>query len=133
MENKYTPLRILVIDDDKYVRQLLRQLLGQLGFKHIYDAENGEDGFRQVVRTRPHLILCDIHMKPVNGFEFLKVVRHSELSPQPNVPVIFLTGDRMETTVMQARDEQIAGYVTKPVSVAALQRNIDNAIQGSLR
>ena len=51
----------------------------------------------------------------------------------PNVPVIFLTGDRMESTVMQAKDENIAGYITKPVSIAVLQRTIDNAIQGAFR
>lgn len=62
-------IRILVIEDEPYVRRIIMQILNRLKIEKIYEAEEGGEGFKQALRLKPDLILCDIHMEPVNSMK----------------------------------------------------------------
>ncbi|GHD63008.1 response regulator [Thalassobaculum fulvum] len=127
-QHAYENLRILVLEDEWYIRQIICRLLRQIGFQLIDEAENGVDGFREILRVRPHLILCDIHMEPVDGITFLRKLRalgHEQLS---QVPVIFLTSDKQRETVLAAKELRVDGYLAKPVSLATLKDRIDHVL-----
>ncbi|MRG71875.1 response regulator [Alphaproteobacteria bacterium HT1-32] len=120
--------RVLVIDDEGYIRRLICKSLRQLDILNIYEAEEGQYGLQQVVRVRPHLVLCDIHMEPVDGLTFLRKLRAAKLESIRNTPVVFLTGDSHIDTVVKARDLEPNGYMVKPVSVTDLRQRIQSVL-----
>lgn len=124
----YENLRALVLEDEAYIRQIILRLLRQIGFRLINEAANGADGFREILRVRPDVILCDIHMEPVDGIAFLRRLRTLDFEPLATVPVIFLTSDKQHDTVMAAKELRVDGYLAKPVSVKTLKERIDHVL-----
>ena len=105
-----TPTTILIVDDDESMRDLLRLHLGGAG----YDVQVAEDAIAagyQVVKRPPDLIICDIHMPHLDGFEFIEALKAD--STVPDIPVIFLTS--IEEGDYRGKSFGIAGYITKPV------------------
>lgn len=128
-EERYELLRVLVLEDETHIRQIICRLLRQIGFRLIDEASNGADGFKELLRVRPRVILCDIHMEPIDGITFLKRLRalgHPELS---RIPVIFLTADTQRDTVVAAKDLRVDGYLAKPVSLKSLKDRIDHVLK----
>ncbi|MEQ8709679.1 MAG: response regulator [Rhodospirillales bacterium] len=121
-------LRVLVVEDEGYIRRLICKSLRQLDILNVYEAEEGQYGLQQVVRVRPHLVLCDIHMEPVNGLTFLRKLRAAKLDSIRNTPVIFLTADGHIDTVVKARELEPNGYMVKPVSVTDLRQRIQSVM-----
>lgn len=129
--SQYEPIRVLVLEDEVHIRQIICRLLRQIGFRLITEAGNGADGFKELLRVRPQVILCDIHMEPIDGITFLKKLRalgHPELS---RTPVIFLTADTNRDTVVAAKDLRVDGYLAKPVSQKSLRDRIDHVLKPS--
>lgn len=125
-ERSYENLRVLVLEDEAFIRRIICRLLRQIGFRLIDEAENGIDGLREVMRVRPNLILCDIHMEPMDGITFLRKLRGLGSGPLTQVPVIFLTADKQRDTVVSAKELQVDGYLAKPVSLKTLKDRIDH-------
>lgn len=73
--NPYENIRILVLEDEAHIRQIICRLLRQIGFRMIHDVANGADGFKELLRVSPQVILCDIHMEPIDGLSFLRKLR----------------------------------------------------------
>jgi len=73
-------------------------------------------------------VLCDIHMKPVNGLQFLKSLREAKIPAIAKTPVVFLTSDSQTDTVLLAKEQLVDGYLVKPVSLAQLKRKIDSVL-----
>jgi len=129
MAIEYDKIRILVIEDEDYTRKIICGLLRQLGFRLIDEAADGEAGFKEMVRTRPVLVLCDVHMQPLDGLGFLAKLRGMSTATFGAMPVIFLTADKQQETVLTAKKLQVDGYLVKPVSLTALKQRIDLVLQ----
>jgi len=102
--------RILVVDDDESMRELLRMHLAAAG----YDVSTAPDAISagyQVLKKPPDLILSDISMPHMDGFEFVAALKAD--STLPNIPVIFLTS--VEDGEGRGKDLGAVGYLTKPV------------------
>jgi len=93
---RFNVLNILLVDDSKSMRSLIRVILQAWGITNIYEAENAETAFNRLKEFAIDVILVDIMMKPMNGIEFTKQVRNSEDSADPFVPIIedILKSDR---------------------------------------
>lgn len=124
----YERLRVLIIEDEAFTRDIIKKLLVQIGIRSIKEANEGGIGMTALLVSRPHIVLCDIHMKPTNGMDFLKNVRASKLDWVRQTKVIFLTGDSKADTVMFAKEHQIDGYLVKPVSLIQVKSRIDNIV-----
>jgi two-component system, chemotaxis family, chemotaxis protein CheY len=102
--------RILIIDDDESMRELLRLHLSSAG----YDVEVAEDAIAagyMVLKKPPDLIISDVDMPHLDGFQFIEALRADKTLPE--IPVIFLTS--MEEGDQRGRSLGVAGYITKPV------------------
>ena len=132
MAMEYEKIRILVVEDESYTRQIICGLLRQLGFRLIDEAADGEAGFKELVRTRPVLVLCDVHMQPLDGLGFLAKLRGMSNATFGALPVIFLTADKQQETVLTAKKLQVDGYLVKPVSLTTLKQRIDLVLQKKL-
>ena len=125
----YDQLTVLVVEDEAHTRGLIKALLRQIGVRSIVEAANGKEGLNEVLRTRPHIVLCDVHMEPIDGLTFLKTLRAVKIEALRTTPVIFLTADAQKDTVMFAREHKVDGYMVKPVSLADLKAHIDRVMK----
>ena len=121
----YAKIKVLIIEDEVHTRSIIRSQLLNLGVRAISEAADGKSGMIQVVKSRPHIIFCDVHMEPVGGLEFLKSLRGLNVGGLNELPVIFLTADAQSDTVLFAKEHAVNGYLVKPVSVAQLKSHID--------
>lgn len=122
---KYDKIRILIVEDESYTRQMITGMLRQIGFQYINEAPEGGQGFKEVVRLRPQAVLCDVHMEPVDGLAFLSKLRGFANDAIAATPVIFLTADKQQETVLSAKHLKVDGYLVKPVAVALLKQRLD--------
>ncbi|MBP2226850.1 two-component system chemotaxis response regulator CheY [Azospirillum agricola] len=126
----YARYHILVIEDQPFVRRTIVQIMAQIGFQGVAEADNGESGMQECIRTNPDLIVCDIDMKPVSGLQFLERLRTSAEAANPRAPVVFLTNHTESEIVKQAMALGVNGFVVKPPSFAALKERVDRLLGG---
>jgi len=118
--------RILLIEDENALRQDIAEILTFEGY-NVSQAENGKVGFRLALETSPDLILCDIMMPEMDGFEVLAAVREN-LSTRLT-PFIMLTALADRENFRSVMEQGADDYIAKPVGIAELL----NAIQGQFR
>src|SRR3970282_1709477 len=117
--------RILIVDDDPTIRDLSRMHLANAG----YEVEVAQDAMvagRMVLRSPPDLIIVDVNMPHMDGFEFVAALRADKSLPQ--IPVIFLTSE--EEGGYRGKDLGAAGYITKPVRAARLRARVAQCVSG---
>jgi CheY-like chemotaxis protein len=101
---------ILIVDDDESIRELLRLHLSNAGYS-VNVAEDGIAAGYLVLRSPPDLIISDVNMPHMDGFEFIAALRADK--SLPSIPVIFLTS--MEEGDHRGKELGAVGYLTKPV------------------
>ena len=129
-ENAFASLDILVVDDEPFIRRLIARMLFELGAKHIVEAEDGADGLAKLHQSRKgfSIIICDLEMPIMDGFEFVRMMRTDKKNPNTGVPVLILTGHSHEEYLYKSVKLGIHGFVGKPVSKAILEERILSAI-----
>ena len=121
-------IHVLVVDDNKQMRFLVRCLLRAGGINKVTEAETGAQAF-EVMRARPvDLIIVDWKMAPVDGLAFTNMVRRNGNSPNPYVPILMLTAHTEISRVAAARDAGVSGFVKKPISARLLFDRISNVL-----
>ena len=126
----YGQFSILVIEDQPFVRRTIMQILSQIGFRSIAEADNGETGMQECIRSTPDVIVCDIDMKPVSGLQFLAELRASAEVRNRRTPVVFLTNHTESEIVKKAMALGGNGFVVKPPSFGALKERVDRLLAG---
>ena len=109
--------RLLCIEDDPDTCELLVEVLTTEGFT-VSTVASGEAGL-SALETRPDLVLCDIDLPDVSGFDILSKIRARDLLPA-GVPFIFLTAFSQRSHQLQARQLGCDDYVTKPIDFELL-------------
>lgn len=110
-------ISVLVVDDSRQMRVLLRDILKTLGISTIFEVADGSAAIAMIKMQNVDIIIIDQHMKPVSGIEFLHWLRQSEESPNPYTPVVMITGDSTRAITQAARDAGVSAFVAKPMSV----------------
>ena len=110
--------KILVVDDDEAVRNLVQRILEEAGYD-VVTASNGQQALEKVSQPGLSLILLDIIMPGLDGFEVLERIRQYE-----NIPVIMLSGIREVTTKIDTLTLGADDYIAKPFSKAVLLARI---------
>ena len=121
-------ISVLVIDDQRAMRSIVRQLLAQVGIHDIQEAPNGEEAMEllnQPGNEDPDIIICDLHMDKMDGMEFCNQIRRDK---EHVIPVIILTGDSDKLLHEVARQVGAIEVLTKPISAPQLQEHIQTAI-----
>lgn len=125
------PKSILLVDDDPAIRKILSQSLEMEGFL-IHQASNGEEALEAIQSNLPDLMILDVMMPRMNGFEVLKSVRASPKTV--DLPVVMLTARSSQEDVWEGWREGVDYYMTKPFDIDELlrfvERIFDDAEQG---
>ncbi len=118
--------RVLVVDDDPATRSLLEALLQQDGLETAL-AESGEQALEAVREFRPHLVLLDLMMPGMTGFE---VVRRLKMAADTRtIPIILVTALEDRTSRLQALQEGAEEYLTKPIDQTDLRMRVRNLLK----
>lgn len=116
---------ILVVEDDQEIQELIKQFLMTQQYKVIV-ASDGLEAMKQFNKQSFDLILLDVMMPNLNGFEVAKMIRS-----QSNIPIIMLTALEEEQDQMKGFDLGIDDYITKPFSFHVLMRRVEAVLRRS--
>ncbi|MEZ5995551.1 MAG: response regulator [Hyphomonadaceae bacterium] len=119
-------VRLLVVDDQESMRLLICSALRALGYTQVLTAVNGAEALKIVRGRLIDLVLLDVEMPVLNGFETLKAMR--EEAELAKVPVIMVTARADASFVRAIMPMQVSGYLVKPVTGAALKACIDRVL-----
>lgn len=120
---------LLVIDDNRDIQQLIRQLLGT--DYNIITAGNGKDGVRMAAKYTPDLVVCDVMMPVMDGLECCRRIK-SEVSTS-HIPVLMLTACSMDEQRIQGYDSGADGYLSKPFNADVLRSRCASLIANRKR
>ena len=118
--SKVQAASVLVIDDNPFMRTLIRGILSHIGVKAIHDAADGITGLELVRTLAPTLVLVDWEMPMLTGAEFVRTVRSPATFPLPDVPIIMVTGHGERWRVLQALQLGVNEFLVKPVSANSM-------------
>ena len=114
---------ILVVDDKSNVRTLVREYLTEAGF-HVVTAENGQNALYAARQEKPDLILLDIMMPEMDGFEFIRAYRK-----ESDTPIILLTAKMEESDKVIGLELGADDYITKPFGMRELVARIQRVLR----
>jgi CheY-like chemotaxis protein len=109
--------KVLVIEDEELLRETILNILKTREFIAV-GAEDGRRGLNLVKEFAPDLILCDIRMPELDGYEVLRALRQDPLTAM--VPLIFLTAETIQNVERQGQRLGANGYLPKPFTTAEL-------------
>ena len=113
-------LSLLLVDDNPFMRNLVRSLLLNIGVKTIYEAGDGINALEIIRSVKPDVVVLDLEMPLLNGAELVRIVRSPGVFPTPDIPIIVLTAHGERRRIVEAARLGINEFLCKPVSAKAL-------------
>lgn len=131
MAYDFSSLKVLVVDDSKYMRTVFREFLNALGVKRgmITECSNGEDALEVFHIFSPDLVITDYLMEPVDGLELTRKIRRDENEIASFTPIILCTGYTEPDRVVEARDAGVHEVLAKPITAETLYARIRNIVE----
>lgn len=117
----------LIVDDDKFSRTFIKNALYQIGIHNIKEAADAGEASELVKEFAIDIILLDQQMPDKSGLEFVKELKNAVGSIR-NIPIIMITVDAQEKTVLEAKELGVRDYLIKPVSPMTLKKRICNTL-----
>jgi two-component system chemotaxis response regulator CheY len=115
---------VLIVDDYNTMVRIIRNLLRQLGFEHIDDANDGSQALAKMQERKYGLVISDWNMEPMTGYDLLKQVRSSpELAA---TPFIMVTAESKTENVIAAKKAGVSNYIVKPFNAQTLKSKIES-------
>jgi two-component system, chemotaxis family, chemotaxis protein CheY len=119
-------MRILVVDDAQTMRRIIVNLLRQLGFTNMTEADDGTTAWEKLSTEKIDLIISDWNMPKMTGIELLKKVRESET--YKTAPFIMVTAEGKRENVIAAVQAGVSNYIVKPFNAATLKEKMTKVI-----
>lgn len=125
-DDVFSSLNVMVIEDEVFTQEVVSRILHTIGVKSVVVCENGADALIWLADTEEkiHLVVCDIEMPEMNGYEFVRKVRFGAVAGYKELPVIMLTGKDTDKNIQSARIHKIDGFLVKPAKAATLKAAI---------
>lgn len=118
------PITILIVDDNRHMRGILKELLHAAGVNDIKEASDPLEAFEYMKSSSIDLLLVDLSMPLMDGVEFTRMVRTNENSPNHFLPIIMITGHSERSRVNAARDAGVNEFLVKPVTAKGLMERL---------
>ncbi|MEP4556079.1 chemotaxis response regulator CheY [Cobetia amphilecti] len=120
-------LRILVVDDFPTMRRIVRNLLKELGFTNVEEAEDGQQALEFLNQGSFELVISDWNMPNLDGLEMLRRVRANHATA--TLPVLMVTAEAKKENIIAAAQAGASGYVVKPFTAAVLEEKLGKVFE----
>lgn len=117
--------KILIVDDSRTSRKMLRTLLEEAGHEIVGEAVNGDDGYLKYQELKPELVTMDITMPTTDGIQALQLIKHYD----KDANVVMITAAGQKEKMLQALKEGAAEFITKPFDREEVIRVIGKIVQ----
>jgi two-component system cell cycle response regulator DivK len=124
---KDVPKKILVVDDNQDSRELVVKVLKNKGYE-IIEATDGEEAIEKAVGERPDLILLDISIPKLDGYEVTRRLKSRE--EFKDLPIVALTAHAMKGDRAKALEAGCEGYISKPINIRELPEQVKSYLKG---
>ncbi len=115
-------MKVLVVDDFATMRRIIKNVLKQIGFINIVEADDGTAALGVLKENKVDLIISDWNMPKMNGLDLLKTVRKEEATKK--VPFIMVTAEAQKDNVLQAVQAGVSNYIVKPFTADAVKEKL---------
>ena len=116
-------LNFLVVDDFSTMRRIVRNLLKELGYNNVEEAEDGPEALDKLNTGKFQFVVSDWNMPNLDGLEMLKRIRASDTLK--HLPVLMVTAEAKKENIVAAAQAGASGYVVKPFSAATLEEKLE--------
>lgn len=120
-------IKILVIDDFPTMRRIIRNLLKDLGFENVDEAEDGAQGLDKVKNGNYDLVVSDWNMPNMDGLTMLQHIRADDKVGK--IPVLMVTAEAKKENIIAAAQAGANGYVVKPFTAATLEEKLNKIFE----
>jgi two-component system chemotaxis response regulator CheY len=121
---RYDLLKILIVDDNHHMRVLVAEILKAVGVRHIHEASDGAQALQMMKTQAIDIIMTDLSMQPLDGIDFVRLLRRSPDSPNQMCPVIMITGHSTMSRVQEARNAGVNEFLAKPLTARGVIERI---------
>ncbi|MBT3909215.1 MAG: response regulator [Rhodospirillaceae bacterium] len=127
----FTDINVLCVDDEEFARGLISRLLASIGVNKVIEAENGANALTCLEDSANdiHIIISDIEMPGMNGYEFVRRVRYGVVPRYKVIPILMLTGKDSDKNVRSARIHKINGFLVKPSNADEVRAQMSHALK----
>ena len=123
-----TKMSILVVDDFATMRRIVKNILKQLGYENIHEADDGASAVEVLKREKIQFIISDWNMPQMSGIELLKTVRATE--EWKDLPFLMVTAEGQKENVIEAVKHKVNNYIVKPFTPETLMEKISKIFEG---
>jgi two-component system chemotaxis response regulator CheY len=120
-------LRFLVVDDFSTMRRIVRNLLKELGYTNVEEAEDGVEGLAKLRGGQFDFVVSDWNMPNMDGLEMLKQIRAD--AALSKLPVLMVTAEAKKENIIAAAQAGANGYVVKPFTAATLDEKLSKIFE----
>ncbi|EFM20992.1 MULTISPECIES: chemotaxis response regulator CheY [Pantoea] len=115
-------MRFLVVDDFNTMRRIVRNLLKELGFNNVEEAEDGVDALGKLKAGGFDFVISDWNMPNMDGLQLLQTIRAD--AAMSTLPVLMVTAEAKKENIIAAAQAGASGYVVKPFTAATLEEKL---------
>lgn len=120
----YDPnMRVLVVDDFSTMRRIIKNILRQLGFTNVTEADDGTTAWEVLNSEKIEFVVSDWNMPQMTGIELLRKVRSSEQFAE--LPFLMVTAEAQQENIIEAVQAKVSNYIVKPFTAETLKQKID--------
>ena len=116
-------MKILVVDDMSTMRRIVKNILKQLGFNNLEEAENGQEALTKLKTDTYGFVVSDWNMPVMMGIDMLRAIRADESLKK--IPVLMVTAEAQKENLMEAVQAGVSNYVVKPFTAETMQEKIN--------
>lgn len=117
-------MKILVVDDMVTMRRIVKNILRQLGFSNIDEAENGREALQKLRSDTFGCVVSDWNMPVMTGIDMLRAIKADEKLKA--IPVLIVTGKAQQSNLVEAVQAGASNYIVKPFTVETMQEKLGN-------
>ena len=120
----YNPnMRVLVVDDFSTMRRIIKNILRQLGFNNVVEADDGTTAWDVLNKDKIDFVISDWNMPQMTGIELLRKVRASE--EFADMPFLMVTAEAQQENIIEAVQAKVSNYIVKPFTPETMKQKID--------
>ncbi len=124
-------MKFLVVDDFSTMRRIVRNLLKELGFTNIVEAEDGIDALNKLKAGDIQFVVSDWNMPNMTGIELLRSIRKDP--SLKHLPVLMVTAEAKKENIIEAAQAGASGYIVKPFTAATMDEKLKKIFQNMIK